>query len=170
MPARAWRCLDLTDDEIEAALVSKEATGALLAEMARVARPGEGAEKMIFVVARASREKHRWTGGPVMVQLARIGDRLEKTEMRVAYDRGGGVLVALFAKLLVDTPLAEIEQAVRAAPSAIAPLKLYAQPDGRVVLAPNKRLSAHALPVIEMPRGRPVLDFSALERPKKDRE
>lgn len=160
------RCVDVTDEQIAAALVSREATGALLATMASIARPNEGAAKMLLVLARAAKEKCAWLGGPLLVQIAPVGD---KTEIRVANDKGGGVLVAVFAKLLVGVPFAEIERSLRAAPKVVEPLRVYHQ-EGRIVLAPNKRASMHSMPaVFEIRRVSPVLDMSAVEDSDKKR-
>lgn len=160
MPRPLERCIDLTDEHIAAALVSREKTGELLVELARIARPDEGASKILLVLARAAREKCPWIGGPLMVQLSPIE---EKTELRVAYDKGGGVLVGVFPKLLVPVPLAELNRSLEVAARVIEPLKVYRQ-EGRIVLAPNRRMSMHRMPaLLEIPRAAPVLDFSALE-------
>src|SRR5262249_39841793 len=151
------RCIDLTDDQIDAALVSREATGELLGEMAKVARPKEGAPKILFVLARAARQKCAWLGGPLLVQIVPAG---EKTEVRIATDRGGGVVVALFAKQLVDAPFSEFERSLKVAARMVEPLRVYPQ-EGKIVLAPNRRMSTSKMPaVFEMKKASAVLDFS----------
>jgi hypothetical protein len=154
------RCIDLTDDQIAAALVSREATGELLATMAKIARPNEGAAKILIPLARAAKEKCAWLSGPLLVQITPVG---EKTEVRIAADRGGGVLVAVFEKLIVGAPFSEFERGLKTAPRVVEPLRVFLQPD-KIVLAPNRRMSEHRLPaILELARKSPVLDFSALE-------
>ncbi len=162
------RCFDLTDEDIADALVSREATSELLAELVRVARPDDGAPKILIVFARAARAKCPWLGGPLLVQLAPIE---HNTEIRVAADKGGGVLVGVFQKILVPVPFAEFERGLRVAQRVVDPLRVYPQ-DGKLVLAPNRRLSTHRMPaILEIPRKTAVLDFSALEEsaPKKQK-
>jgi hypothetical protein len=150
------RRLDLTDERIDEALASREATDALLVEMARVARPRQGATKILVVLARAAAQKCAWLEGPLLVQIAPAG---RKTELRVAVDRGGGVLEAVFAKRLLDVPFDEFVENLEGAPRAVEPLRVYRQGD-RIVLAPGKRQKSLAA----MPRLQKVLDFSALEK------
>ena len=157
------RCLDLTDEHIAAALPSREATGRLLADLARIARPNEGASKILIVLARAAKEKCAWLGGPLLVEISPSGD---KTELRMAFDRGGGVLEAVFPKLLVPVPLDELDRSLKVAARVLEPLKVYRQ-EGRIVLAPNRRMSMHRMPaLLEIPRAPKALDFSALESPQ----
>ena len=156
--------MDLTDEQIDAALVSREKATELLTEMTGAAKPGEGASKILLVLAHAARARCAWLGGPLMVQVSPVGD---KTEIRVAYDRGGGVLVAIFSKMVLDAPFEEFARSLKVAPRAVEPLRVFAQ-DGRIVLAPNKRMSIAAMPAL--PRKSPVLDFSALEGGDKKKD
>ncbi len=156
--------MDLGDEEIEAALVSREKATELLTEMTGASRPGEGAPKILLVLARAARARCAWLGGPLMVQITAAGENREKTELRVAFDRGGGVLVAIFSKMILDAPFEEFERSLKVAPRAVEPLRIFPQ-EGRIVLAPNKRMSIAAMPAL--PRKSPVLDFSALEEKKR---
>lgn len=167
VPRPLERCLDLTDEHIAAALVSREATGALLLEMARIAKPEQGAPKMLLVLARAAREKCAWLGGPILVQISPAAD---KTELRVAFDRGGGVLVGVFPKLLVPVSFDEFDRGLEVASRVVEPLKVYRQ-EGKIVLAPNRRMSMHRMPaLLEIPRSAPILDFSALEDPSSKKK
>jgi hypothetical protein len=77
------------------------------------------------------------------------------------------VLVAIFAKLVLDAPFEEFEKSVKVAPRAVEPLRVFRQ-EGRIVLAPNKRMSIHAMPAL--PRKSAVLDFSALEGGDKKKD
>lgn len=156
------RCLDLTDEHIAAVLPSREDTGKLLAELARIAKPNEGASKILIVLGRAAREKCAWLGGPLLVQITSVDG---KTEIRIAFDRGGGVLEGLFPKLLVPVPLDEFDRSLKVAARVLEPLKVYRQ-EGRIVLAPSRRMSMHKMPaLLEIPKAAPMLDFSALLDP-----
>lgn len=123
------RCIDVTPSQIAEALHTKEATGELLAHMAKIAKPGEGAAKILVVIARLATTECDWLEGGLVVTL--VG--AERTQLTIAVDLGVGMRELLFPRLTLGVPRAEIASAIRKAPALVFPMMAFFERD-KVVL------------------------------------
>jgi hypothetical protein len=132
------RCWDLTEAQLTDAMLSRQAAGQLLREMASIALPNTGAAKILIVVARLARPECEWIDGTLRVEVEAVGD---KTRVAVMEDLGGGARELVFPRLVMNAPLDEFQRSVRVSPRAVEPLQLQNEDDPeatRLVLAHSK--------------------------------
>ena len=63
------RCVDLTEDDIDDGLKSVASMRALLEHMARIARPDEGAAKILVAISRIATTACEWLEGKLHVAV-----------------------------------------------------------------------------------------------------
>jgi hypothetical protein len=112
-------CRDLSDADIDAAIVSSEPLGALLSLMERLAAPGQGAPKILTAIARMATADCIWMDGALRVEID--GDD-KRTSIAVLSELGAGFREAVFPRLKLSVPLEEFSRAILLAPQLYAPL------------------------------------------------
>jgi len=141
---RLW---DLTEAHIKEAIGDRTSMAKLLRELASLARPGEGAPKILIAIARIAEPGCDWLEGTLRVEIAPVqGAEKTKTLISIAEDLGGGVLELLFPRLTLDVPIAEFERSLRLAPRAVEPLAIKVAKDqpGKLFLTHKKTKSTKA--------------------------
>lgn len=124
------RCVDLTEDHIDEALESVQSMRTLLEHMAHIAKPNEGAAKILVAISRIATTACEWLEGTLHVEV----DELKGTsEIKVMTDLGGGFRELMFPRILVGVEYEELVRAVKTAPRLITPLK-YRVRGGRMTL------------------------------------
>ena len=124
------RCVDLDEDQIDDGLKSVESMRVLLEHLARIARPNEGAAKILVAISRIATTACEWREGPLYVAVHEVRGA---TEIEVSCDLGGGVRELVFPRLFIAVEQAELVRAVQLAPRLIAPLKFRVRGD-RMIL------------------------------------
>lgn len=143
-------CLEVTDQDIRDALAPARSfhepgprarTMALVQHMAKIARPGAGAPKILIVLAHMA--THDWLEGELEVKL--VGDH-EVSVLELFVDVGFG-RERFLGPSRIDAPLRELADAVRAHPHVIEPL-VAAGPvtDRRVELRTTQALRMTSAP------------------------
>ncbi len=126
------RCVDLKPVQVVRALRSRAAMQVLLQHMARIARPAEGAPKILVPIARMASSDCDWLEGGLRVD---ISGTAEKTQIAIAVELGGGVRELLFPRLSLAVPKNELFRAVKLAPVLVHPMKSRLEKDGRLILS-----------------------------------
>ena len=124
------RCVDLTEDHIDDGLKSVVRMRALLDHLARIAKPKEGAAKILVAISRIATTSCEWLEGTLHVE---VDDILGATEIAVMSDLGGGMRELIFPRLLLTVDYEEMVNAVKVAPKLIIPLKYRVRGD-RMIL------------------------------------
>jgi hypothetical protein len=137
------RCISLTDADVEQAAVSRDAARALLNHMAEVARPNEGAPKILLIFARMATTACDWLDGDLRVEL--VGDG-EISVIESLTELGGGLRERALPSFAVGVPLAEFVRAVERVPRLIEPLHVKTRTDRRLVLVSSKERAGRSLP------------------------
>jgi hypothetical protein len=127
-------CTDLTDADAERAIASAANLRELLARCAEIAKSGEGAARVLMVVARLARGDVPWLEGELHAELTPLGE--EKTNLSLYTDLGFGLRERLVPDTALPVPFAELARAVELAPGLVAPLA-HRHDQGRLVLARN---------------------------------
>lgn len=124
------RCVDLTEDHIDDGLQSVERMRSLLTHLARIAKPKEGAAKILVAISRMATTACEWFEGKLYVVVDAMSGA---SEIAISSDLGGGVRELVFPRLLVGVELEELVNAVRTAPRLVTPLKFRIRGD-RMIL------------------------------------
>jgi hypothetical protein len=154
------RCIALTDADVEEAISSREAAKALLHHMAEVAKPNEGAPKILLIFARMATTACDWLDGELRVEL--VGDG-EISVFESLTELGGGLRERALPSFAVGVPLSEFVRAVERVPRLIEPLHVKTKTERRLVLVSSVERAARSLPpapvaiaeehLIDLPRG-----------------
>lgn len=123
-------CLMLTEQDIAEAKVSRDSVRALLMQMASVARPNQGAARLVTVIAHMASSD--WIDGALRVE---IGGDAEVCAIDVLNELAGGFCERLWPPIAVAVPLDEIRRAIRLHPEFVAPLRVKHDRASRIVLA-----------------------------------
>jgi hypothetical protein len=140
-------CLLVTEDDVQAALGSSAAARGLIERMASVARPNQGAARILAVLARF--DGLDWLDGRLRVE---VGGDAEVCVIDVLTQLGGGFSERVWPTVAVAVPLEELRRAVKMQPRFILPLKLKHDRRNRLVLttATDQRSSSLPPPIIEV--------------------
>ncbi len=103
------KCLDLTEEHIGAAVESREETRALLEHLASIAKPEEGAPKVLRVFVRLVEDRVEWLDGDLHVELTSKG---ASTSIDLSLDLGVGTQERLFPPLEFGVALNEFEVSI----------------------------------------------------------
>lgn len=114
------RCWDVTESHLKEAIKSRGAMAELLDKMVSVARPNEGASKILIVLARMARPSCDWIEGSLRVEISAAPH--DTTAISVLEDLGGNVHERVFPRYSIPVPLSEIERSIKTAPRVIEPL------------------------------------------------
>ena len=153
--AHIERCVDLSEADIEAATGDRASLRALLQRMAEVARPAEGAAKVLLVFARMASTACDWLDGDLSVEL--VGDATT-TIVDLLTDLGGGLRERVVPSAVLAVPLKELTSAVDRMPHVILPLSILSRTERRVVLGATAAVRRSSLPA-------PIATMEALEGP-----
>jgi hypothetical protein len=123
-------CSQLTGEAARAAAQSAAGMRALLARFAEIARPDEGAPKIILAFARLC--ENAWYDGRLRVEISGDG---RVTTIEVLAELGGGIVERLFPLTRLDVPFDEFVLAIDVAPDLMLPLGA-ADHQNRLVLTP----------------------------------
>jgi len=129
-------CAELTTEDAEEASRSASSMRALLAWAARIARPGEGAPKLLMAIARLA--KAEWVDGTPVIEIAADGN---ETTLAIFSDHGMGIRERLLPQTRIRVPVDEFTRAVRLAPQLISPFQAQDRA-GTLVLTPPEADSA----------------------------
>lgn len=121
-------CAELTNEIADEAASSSSAMRELLAWVARVARPSDGAPKVLMAIARLA--KAPWVEGTIVVEISGTS-----AECFIAFfsDHGMGIRERVLPQTRLGVPVEELARAIRLAPQLIAPLSSHVE-DGKHVL------------------------------------
>ncbi len=129
--AHIKRCLELADRDIASALGDRRMAKALLDQLAKVSRPGDGAPKLLLVFARLAGAEVDWIDGALRVEM--VGDA-DGTLVEVLSELGLGMHERVFPSFKMSVPLEEFARAVERVPHMVAPLAIASATGRRLVL------------------------------------
>jgi hypothetical protein len=124
------RCVDLTAEQVRDGLESMAAMRRLLEHMARVARPAEGAPKILVPIGRMASSACGWVDAGLRVEIS--GDS-KRTQILIATDMGAEVRELMFPRLVFGVGWNEFAHATKVAPKLVAPMKVRTK-DGIIIL------------------------------------
>ena len=143
------RCVEVSERELACAAGSQRACRDLLEQLANVARPREGAPKVLLILGRLAAENCAWRQGPLGVELLGEGTL---SILHIMCGGDAGSLVELFPPMVFDVPLDELAHALDKAPAMIAPLVVQHRSARRIVLtAPGAPVGADPLLSLDDP-------------------
>jgi hypothetical protein len=142
------RCIDLTEAQCARAAASPAAMHGLLSRAAEIARPEQGAAKVLLALARLATAQCRWVEGTLRVEITVDG---AGSALSVIFDLGGGVREKAFPTTRLQVPVVEFTRAVRRVPHLVAPL-VVTHKQGMLVLSasPAARQASLAPPIYEI--------------------
>ena len=123
-------CLALRDEDISQACRSRAESRALLEQLASVAKPNQGAAKILSVIAAVASAD--WLEGDMRVE---VGGDADESVIDVLSELAGGCSERVWPALSVRVGLAEFQRAVRVQPKFVLPLKLKHDRPTRLILA-----------------------------------
>jgi hypothetical protein len=130
--AHIKRCLELSDRDVASAVADRRMAKALLDQLAKVSRPGDGAPKLLLVFAKMASSEVDWIDGALRVEMVGDGD---VTVVEVLSELGFGMRERVFASFKMGVPLEEFARAVERVPHMIAPLAISTSANRRLVLS-----------------------------------
>lgn len=126
---------------------SRASARALIDRMAEVARPGEGAAKILLLFARMAGTPCEWLEGDLSVEMA--GDE-QSTVVEIMLDHGG-ILERAFPLWTLNVGIAEIVRAVTLAPEMVSPLIATTIGANRLAFAATEAERKITTPRLEIP-------------------
>jgi hypothetical protein len=139
------RCISVTDKDVEEAVVSRATAQALFDHLAKVAKPNEGAPKILLLFARMATTACDWLDGELRVEL--VGDG-ELSVFESMTELGGGLRERALPSFAVHVPLSEFVRAVERVPRMIEPLYVKSKTDRRLILVSSEERAARSLPPV----------------------
>src|ERR1700729_1563272 len=130
--AHIKRCLELSDRDVASAIADRRMAKALLDQLAKVSRPGDGAPKLLLVFAKMAAAEVDWIDGGLRGEM--VGEA-GVTVVEVLSELGLGMRERVFASFKMGVPLEEFARAVERVPHMIAPLAISSSTNGRLVLS-----------------------------------
>jgi hypothetical protein len=129
--AHITRCAELTEGDIVGALGDRRLSKVLLERLAKVARPGEGAPKVLHLLARMAGKEVDWIEGVLRVEIGAEGDGVV---IDVLSDLGAGMQERLFPSLKMGAPFKEFARMAEHMPRTLEPLIVVKKATNRMVL------------------------------------
>ena len=126
------RCQDLGEEQFAAAVEAREDAKALLAHVAVIARPNEGAARVLILFARLATGECDWLEGALRVVIEGGAD---KVRVDTYADIGGGLKERALPRVELGVPLEELAAAVDRYASALLPLVAERPTARKIVLA-----------------------------------
>ncbi len=137
-------CAELTAEHADEAASSPASLRALLAWASEIARPGEGAPKVLMAIARLVSAE--WFEGAPYVEIR--GDD-STAALSVFADHGIGIRERVVPEARLRVPADEFVRAVRLAPQLVAPFLVREHEDVLVLAAPDALLEPAETIVID---------------------
>jgi len=137
------RCFELTDRQVAAAVESRDSTKKLLDHMAAIAKPNQGAPKVLLIFARMATSACDWLDGDLRIEIAGDGD---VSVVEVMTELGGGLRERALPSFAVSVPLKEFVRAIERVPKMITPLRVRMKTEKRVVLVSTLDARGRTLP------------------------
>ena len=125
-------CFGLTPIDVAKAVESRTETKTLLDHLASIARPNQGASKMLLIFARMATSACDWLDGDLRLEI--VGDG-EVSVFEVLTELGGGLRERALPSFVVKVPLKEFAVAVERVPGMMEPLQVRTKSDRRIVFA-----------------------------------
>jgi hypothetical protein len=150
------RCAEISDEVVARAVLSHDAMKALLARAGEIARPMEGAARILVALARMATTACTWLEGDLVVEI--VGDD-EVSVVEVLAELGGGLRERVFPTFTLHVSIDEFVRAVRLVPRMVLPLKMQERAGRLIFSAPEAvRHSTRPPPAIEVEE-----DFLSIE-------
>ena len=108
--ASIQRCRDITDDHIDAAIESRDATRALLEHALSISKPREAGARVLLVFAKMATSACDWLEGALRVELTRQG---VETFIDSYAEIGAGLKERVFSRMAFNVPFEEFVLAIR---------------------------------------------------------
>ncbi len=140
--SRIKRCFELTDGDVAAAVQTSAGAKALIDHMASIAKPNQGAPKILLLFARMTTTACDWLDGYLRVEI--VGDK-DVTVIELLTELGGGLRERALPSFSMKVPVSEFVRAVERVPKMVEPLAVKTKSDKRLVLV-----------AVADPRGRTV--------------
>src|SRR5215831_11780369 len=141
--AHIKRCLDITDKDIATAVETREGCKLLLDHIAEIAAPGQGAPKLLILLARMATTACDWIDGELRIEMVGDGD---VTVVETMSELGGGMRERVLAPFSMAVPLAEFVRAVERVPHMIAPLQARTISQRRVIFSASEDVRKNTTP------------------------
>jgi hypothetical protein len=142
------RVIDLTEDVVREAVATREGARQLLEHCAKIAKPNDGAAKIVLLFARmASPDDCDWLDGELRVEL--VGDG-EVTVIEVLSELGGGLRERELPPVPFYVPLAEFVRTFEKVPHLLTPLSMCVIGERRLVLASSSEVSVGEVLAVEI--------------------
>ncbi len=137
------RCADLSEEDVAAAVSDRASLRALMERMAAIARPDEGASRLLAVFGRMATTACDWLDGDLRIEL--VGDATT-TVIDVLTDLGGGLRERAVPSAVLGVSLGELISAIERAPELVRPLTITMRTERRVVLSASAEVRRSSLP------------------------
>jgi hypothetical protein len=159
------RCAEITDDVVAEAVASRAAMRALLTRASEIARPMEGAARILVALARMATNACDWLDGDLVVEI--VGDD-EVAVVEVMSELGGGFRERIFPTFTLHVALDEFVRAVRLVPRMVTPLRMQ-EKAGRLVFTATEavRTSTRPPPAAEVEEDLLTIEVTAPESAPK---
>jgi hypothetical protein len=128
---RITRCLELTDADMDAALGSSGETRDLIKHLVSIARPNDGAPKILLLFARMAAGSCDWLDGGLRVEVS--GDE-RASVIDVMTELGAGMRERLLPTFTLKVPVSEFARSLERFPHMVQPLAVHVEGAGRLVL------------------------------------
>jgi len=151
------------DEDVAKAVETRDGAKAFFERVAKIAKPNEGAPKLLLLCARMATTACDWLDGELRVEI--VGDG-EVCVFELMTELGGGLRERALPSFTVGVPLSEFVRAVERVPRMIEPLLVKAKTERRLVFVSRPERAGRSLPpapvaiadehIIELPKvGRP---------------
>ena len=137
------RCIDLSKAEIVRAAESSDECGALLAHIAAIAKPHDGAPLVLLLFARLATVACDWLDGDLVIEMEAVPPIT--TRITLATELGEEMREKVFPSFDLSVPLDEFTRAVRRIPQMVEPLLVEITPD-RLILRASEHVRSSAVP------------------------
>jgi hypothetical protein len=161
--------LDLQERDLAQALADRDATKALLTQLAEISAPNTGSAKVLVALARMATTACAWIDGDLSIDV--VGDG-EATVIEVATELGGGLRERIFAPMSFRVPIGEFARAIDRVPHMIIPLVIRARSQRRILLSATEvlRRTTAPPPPIEISSDSLFVPASPPALPKEQRD
>ncbi len=125
------QCIDLQEEDIQGAIVSRDETWRLLQHLARVSAPMTGAPKALLLISRIGTTACDWLEGDLVIEI--VGDE-DACVVEIMTELGAGMRERTFPSLGFLASRAEFETSIERFPAVIHPLEVTNRERRRITL------------------------------------
>jgi len=137
------RCIHLEKAQIVRASESSGDCRALLAHVAKIAKPHDGAPLLLLLFARLATVACDWLDGDLVIEMEAIPPLT--TRVTISTELGPELREKVFPSFDVGAPLDEFTRAVRRIPQMVEPLLVEITSE-RMILRASERVRSSAIP------------------------